>query len=262
MPSSHHTIPSLTPKDIARFWIKVDKSPGFGPNGDCWRWTACRGNGYGVFGLTERKGLAINSRAHRISWMLAHGAIPQGMNVCHHCDEPGCVNPDHLFLETAAGNTADMTRKGRQAKGADNGTAKITDEIAVAIRQRFALGDLTQIELGRQYGLAGPTISKIVLGDAWQHVGGPVVRRRKHHRLSLSEVLAIRRRYAAGGLKQAELAREYGVDRGQISRIVNRLSHAKLEAPPTFSRRRKIQCQSVHPGPAFSSRSGEVRGWR
>ena len=92
-----------------RFWPKVDKSPESG----CWHWTgAMNPSGHGVLGRGGR-----NHGAHRVSWQLHHGDIPKEMHVCHHCDNPRCVNPDHLFLGTAADNVADMVRKGRQAKG-------------------------------------------------------------------------------------------------------------------------------------------------
>lgn len=89
------------------FWNKVDRS------GTCWVWTAARSEfGYGIYALRQ-DGRTRNDPAHRFSWRLHFGAIPDGLYVCHHCDNPPCVRPDHLFLGTPQANYLDMKRKGR-----------------------------------------------------------------------------------------------------------------------------------------------------
>jgi len=90
-----------TPEE--RFWPKVNKTEG------CWEWTACIRNGYGAFGVKKNEVL----NAHRYSWILSYGEIPEGLLVCHHCDNRICVRPDHLFLGTHYDNTHDGIVKGR-----------------------------------------------------------------------------------------------------------------------------------------------------
>lgn len=87
-----------------RFWEKVDKT------GDCWEWTGFKNRqGYGQFQVSTKNG----QPAHRVSFELANGKIPDGMHVCHKCDNPPCVRPDHLFLGTPSDNMKDMVKKGR-----------------------------------------------------------------------------------------------------------------------------------------------------
>ena len=101
------------PRSISdRFWEKVDKS------GDCWIWTGCRhAQGYGQMRIgSKADGTYTVRRATRICWEMHYGAIPDGLLVCHHCDTPECVKPDHLFLGTHQDNTRDAIVKGRHNK--------------------------------------------------------------------------------------------------------------------------------------------------
>lgn len=97
---------------LKRFWSKVNKS------GECWIWTASKRNkGYGAFVYPSLDGDIIQGRAHRFSWEIHFGPIPEGLCVLHKCDIPACVNPEHLFLGTKADNNRDLYEKGHHRCG-------------------------------------------------------------------------------------------------------------------------------------------------
>jgi hypothetical protein len=145
-----------------RFWGKVQKGEG------CWEWQGHLGrNGYGLF-LHD----GLYSGPHRFSWELHYGPIPAGMHVCHHCDNPPCVRPDHLFLGTPLDNIRDMAAKGRRAtlSGEKSATAKLGAEAVRLIRVRYAAGGITQKQLATEFGMGHTAIGQIVLRQSWRNV--------------------------------------------------------------------------------------------
>lgn len=103
-----------------------------------------------------------------MSYELHHGDIKDGLYVCHRCDNPVCVNPEHLFLGTSAENSADRDAKGRHIthRGSDNVSAKLTEEDVIAIRASDGKG----IVLAAYYGVSPSRISEIRTGKKWRHV--------------------------------------------------------------------------------------------
>lgn len=145
-----------------RFWKKVSKSDG------CWNWTAHRNkSGYGVF-LKAKKKLILS---HRFSYLIHRGEIPDGMKVLHHCDNPACVNPDHLWLGTIRENNDDCQRKGRRrgAPGERNSHAKLTWCQVVEIR-KLAESCVLRMELATRFGICRAQVANIISGDQWKEL--------------------------------------------------------------------------------------------
>lgn len=143
-----------------RFWSKIDiKSAN-----ECWEWKAFKNHkGYGTF----RVGNTM-LQSHRIAWEQTNGDIPEGMLVCHHCDNRSCCNPRHLFLGTNADNMKDMVDKGRGRNhpwyGEDHPNAKLTNIQVQEIKDFYATGNFTYFQLARQYGVTFQHIGAVVKG--------------------------------------------------------------------------------------------------
>jgi hypothetical protein len=157
----HGVLTEVSPSPATRFWAKVKKAEGEG----CWEWLGSKrcDFGYGCFNSGGRAHLA-----HRFSWTLANGAIPAGLEVCHRCDNPACVRPDHLFIGTHTDNMADMAAKNRRTfRPENNGHAKIGWTEVHEIRRLRAEG-MTPASLAERFSLAPESIWKIVTFKTWR----------------------------------------------------------------------------------------------
>ncbi len=156
-----------------RLWVRVTKTD------HCWNWIGPV-NWYGYGSLAAKvNGVPREIGAHRLSYILAHGPIADGLRVCHQCDNPRCVRPDHLFLGTDADNLGDCAAKGRTARlfGAENHSSKLTAEQIAEIRT--LVGGQSASSIARQYGVARTTIVSIARGRSWVADGKTKAPRRK-----------------------------------------------------------------------------------
>lgn len=193
MSAPNPNLPIPTTQEIQRFWKYVDKTPGQGPQGECWEWQGGRfkrGLNYGQF---EYRGKPVT--AHRLSYVICFNEPPGLLLVCHRCDNPPCVNPAHLFLGTNATNSSDMVAKGRQAAGLRNGKhthpeatkrgkehhqygkawnpgeqhhlAKLTDTIVLEIR---ATKGVSARSIAQRLGVSPSTIESVLNRKTWKHI--------------------------------------------------------------------------------------------
>lgn len=147
-----------------RFWTKVSKR---GVD-ECWEWMAFKdAQGYGKISVNSSPRLA-----HRVSYEIHHGPIPDGMFACHRCDNPGCVNPGHIFIGQPIDNIKDMHDKGRAVyppinAGKDHGMCKLKPADVLAIRSARGIPQRT---LAKQYGIGQSQVQRIRSGEGWPHL--------------------------------------------------------------------------------------------
>lgn len=143
---------------IARFWRNVQKTPD-----GCWIWSGnVASHGYGRLGVPGRTQI----RAHRLSWLIHRGDIPEHLTVCHSCDVPACVNPAHLRLDSQKGNLRESVRKGRKRTW---GLQRLDAEQVLAIRAAVAGGALHR-EVAATFGVSRNHISTIINRKVWAHL--------------------------------------------------------------------------------------------
>lgn len=157
---------------IVRFFSHVDK----GADNGCWNWTGAvngsiKNPGYGVFSIKHKL-----VGAHRFSYSLLVGDIPNGLFVCHSCDNRLCVNPTHLWVGTARENTQDCIAKGRFASGRyrysrttgiSRGQSKLCSDDVNWIKLNYKKGFIRQKDIAKKYSVDQRTISRIVRGESY-----------------------------------------------------------------------------------------------
>lgn len=163
--------PHENPHDL--FWKKVNKTEG------CWEWSAgLTVEGYGKFSLTLPRPSGLTSKqktpqrvyiASRYSWEITNGPITDGLFVCHKCDNPKCVRPDHLFLGTQKDNRVDAANKKRTAWGERSPHAKLSEAQVQEIRTLKE--SVKRAELAKRFGVSTGAIDGILSGRNWRHLG-------------------------------------------------------------------------------------------
>lgn len=208
-----------------RFWLQVEKTDG------CWLWMSARDrDGYGRF-KAEHEGV-LHKTAHRYSYHLNKGKIPFGLQICHTCDVPACVRPDHMLLGTGADNMADKMAKGRARWrfGEEHGRAILTEDQA-----RDILNDpRPHTQIAHQYGVSVQTISSLKTRVSWGHLGkakGVKAKRvspRKGVSASGKITPEIVRAIRASSERGIDLAARYGTTQQTITDIRHRRSWAHI----------------------------------
>lgn len=149
-----------------RFWRHVTA----GAENECWLWQGATIKGYGALRM-QRSHSPGYVYAHRMSYEIHKGAIPADQHVCHSCDNPLCVNPNHLWVGTNRENVTDMDAKGRRVtqRGETHPDAKLTEAQVLEIRERAANGE-KQRNLASEYSISESNISSIVTRRVWKHL--------------------------------------------------------------------------------------------
>lgn len=155
---------------LRRFWEKVEKGPG------CWEWAGRLDGGYGrIASGSPVSGTLVHYRAHRLSWEVANAIpVPSGMQVLHLCDNPSCVNPDHLEIGTVGENMRQKVERGRSLFGEKNPRSVLREGLVAEIRRAVRRG-ASYTSLAKEYGLTSVSVGNAARGKTWKNVSEPPV---------------------------------------------------------------------------------------
>lgn len=143
------------------------------PVSGCWEWQGCKRSGYGHTIVGSRTdGTRHSERAHRLAYMVWNGEIPRGYDVCHKCDNPACINPNHLFVGTRQDNVDDRERKGRNVIkiGEEQPRSKLTKKVVKEARWERAYRGTSFQKLADKYGVSKKTMQNAIAGVTWKCV--------------------------------------------------------------------------------------------
>lgn len=143
------------------------------PVSGCWEWQGCKRSGYGHTIVGSRTdGTRHTERAHRLAYMVWNGEIPRGYDVCHKCDNPACINPNHLFIGTRQDNVDDRERKGRNVIkiGEEQPRSKLTKKVVKEARWERAYRGTSFQKLADKYGVSKKTMQNAIAGVTWKCV--------------------------------------------------------------------------------------------
>lgn len=203
-----------------RFWSKVDIRSA----DECWEWQGgLTASGYGNFSVGGKNNPEYRQwPAHRYSWFITNGELPDSVVVCHRCDNRRCVNPNHLFLGKQAANMRDKVSKGRQAKGSSHGASKVS-EADIQVMVETYNGGKSQYNIAEMFGISQATVSHILRRELWRHVDVERAELRPGSgstKLTWGDVNSIREA-ADSGASTSTLANKYGVTARHIRKIVS-----------------------------------------
>lgn len=255
------------------FWMSIEMS------GACWEWTGERDpQGYGRYSFTDAFGKTRHVQAHRLAWTLTNGPIPDGLLICHTCDNPPCQRGEHHFPGSYADNRHDSDKKGRSAVGERhpfrlnpglaahgdrNGSrvhpemrqrgeaspwAKLTESEVIAIRESAAAGESPQA-IAARVGVSLGAVKHVIARRDWRHVAPEIARPKSKgwRNLSDAQVVAIRTQ-AAERVPHLTIAAQFHVSRALVGLIYLRKLYQHVEGgpPPLAKREAKRKMSAEH----------------